>query len=822
MRVAAKLSGRAWRTASAVIARATVMTLLGIGLFLLSPGTMAWVNAQGTTDEVNAALERLDALNAAMEDVRDAIDRTSFDLDELSLELAFEDAETILEYVKARVAFQPYAGVLRGAEGALRSAGGNAFDQSLLLATLLADAGYETRIQVSTLTPDQAQELVAGAFVPLANAGTGLEEALIALDEVAELASDPDGVRRTAEDDPSQGADLALFDEVVDKLVAALGPDLLGSGAAAEIEAILEEARQYAYVEYRFSDSEPWTAAHPAWRIGEPPSQTEVVETIEDVMPEKYQHRIRFEAFIERRIGSTLEVKPLMSAYERPVANASDHAFSFGVLPLNGDALAEALRNPLGLEPLAFDLSSSLSGSEFYVPIFDGLPAPGAIAFDEMGNAAPLDAAANPAAGTFKNVARGFGQAAGALSALGGGEEDLEQLALSGYWLQTTLISPGGEERVERRYLVDRIGGERRANGETSPREPLELHDLLTSVTWSVHSGRVNQAWLTDLTLQRLVDARPLMQSLVTDIVSGGEVPVDQAAAQLAASESDWASLSLLEHASVVSSFDERVDTTDGTVSFRPGPVVLAIERGYGSVDGVAGSVARLGLDIQANPRRSVRKGADGSFEVEAMTTLRSGVWETLGERNYALNAAEAAGLLSVGSAVDSLVAKGSAPALVTDRNGLTSLGSAISEGQAAAIERAIDRGFVAVVPTANDEALMGGWWRVDPVTGETLGIGTGGRGQALVQMLTNLGLSIKTATVAARIVHLMVLYTTCISIGTGFRGGSTPTVPVRSCAVPLIGIAVGGPSATGVAIYFVVMYLSVAFDIVGFSDASL
>ena len=69
------------------------------------------------------------------------------------------DVGTHFRYVQRRIAFEPYAGSIRGAAGALRSGGGNALDRALLLRDLLMAAGHRARLIRGRLDWARAEEL---------------------------------------------------------------------------------------------------------------------------------------------------------------------------------------------------------------------------------------------------------------------------------------------------------------------------------------------------------------------------------------------------------------------------------------------------------------------------------------------------------------------------------------------------------------------------------------------------------------------------------------------------------------------------------------
>jgi hypothetical protein len=75
-----------------------------------------------------------------------------------------EEPTAAFELVRDRIGFDPYPGVLRGAEGTLTARAGNAFDRALLLQALLDAQGSTTRLAFGQLGPDVAAAVVARAL----------------------------------------------------------------------------------------------------------------------------------------------------------------------------------------------------------------------------------------------------------------------------------------------------------------------------------------------------------------------------------------------------------------------------------------------------------------------------------------------------------------------------------------------------------------------------------------------------------------------------------------------------------------------------------
>ena len=88
--------------------------------------------------------EAQDALATRAEDWLAAQPRNAYQVEALGAKLT--TPQEAFAYVRDHVAFEPYAGVMKGAAGALLTHGANDCDRALLLAALLAAQGVEARI----------------------------------------------------------------------------------------------------------------------------------------------------------------------------------------------------------------------------------------------------------------------------------------------------------------------------------------------------------------------------------------------------------------------------------------------------------------------------------------------------------------------------------------------------------------------------------------------------------------------------------------------------------------------------------------------------
>lgn len=687
-----------------------VKLLLAVALLFGAPGGPQFVAAQAQGSELEAARRQLNALYDPLEAVRAQLDRRTFDVSALGLDLAFEDAEFIVEHIHQTVRFEPYKGVLRGAQGTLGSGGGNAIDQALLTAVLLADAGYEAELRGVTLTDEQValllRELDAGSVAPAS------------LGQIApELGLDID----MAQVEQELAAEIALLEsdvERVDALLAAFTPASTDAGAM-----LADAAREYHWVAYRFSANDAWAEAHPVFGADVPAEflNLQAAEVFTDRIPEELQHRFRFEVFIERRLGDELVVAPVMDAWERPVANMYGVALTYANVPDGAESVQDV-----------GDVEALMAATNFFYPMLEGDVPPGGQAFDMLGSLVPPDAANSPFAAVFQSVSGALAQGIGALGSIGfGSDPDPEPtgdaVSLTAQWFEFTFMAPGEEPVTHRRMVVDRLGAEARAAGTVRLNPEVSEKDafaaLASAHTFMLDPGRYAESYVQDRSLESVIAMREFVDRALVCALEGTQLP------EMTSAQSDLEAP--LAPLTLFSAFgDAPVDS--GVISYRPAPAMVIMSQ---RIDGTHSQV-----DVVTNPRWSLVVGANGA-SFNAAANRRAGVWETR---------VEELPLAATGGAV---VPAFAALEGVTSVEGLRLLDAAqlaavdaldLPYEARAAIADDLTRGYSVVLPAELSAQRVAdvGWWRVDPLTGETLGRGADGRGNAFVEYLTSFEVS--------------------------------------------------------------------------------
>ena len=111
-----------------------------------------------TDEEIDLVLEGLKKLNQAILQAYQEIPRDTFD-PQAVVDIVGEDRESLFDWVRDETVLISYQGCLRGPAGVLMERRGNSLDRALLLHELLRLAGFEARLARGTLTENEANEI---------------------------------------------------------------------------------------------------------------------------------------------------------------------------------------------------------------------------------------------------------------------------------------------------------------------------------------------------------------------------------------------------------------------------------------------------------------------------------------------------------------------------------------------------------------------------------------------------------------------------------------------------------------------------------------
>jgi len=668
---------------------------------LLAAGCLAlWLlpaAAQETEDDFAALNLALDRLDSRLERVREAIDLTRLDADELVFDQAF-DGDALVAFVNREIAFHPYEGLLRGIRGTLHARAGNSLDQSLLLAYLLKTAGLDARVVRGRLTGDQAQALLTKSRAAGPSAGLAQAEAAIR-EQFGEAAL--------------EGASAAEFDQAelwrqaeaeANRLLAQLqGAGLSPDGASIE-SALLEHARDYFWVEHRAGPGQDWSVAHPAFG-GDPGFDPEPVEYMAERIDEKFHHRLTVEAFARQRQAGSMKTHRLMRPFTRPVANLHGVVISYRNHP--GGLTADSLLN----------LEETLGSDEILTPVFRGAPAPGAMAFDLKGRAIDPMALGSDVGGAAGLFARLSDKMEAATGTMADPDDPKAVFALDAMWLEFTWESPSGEKATQRRYLLPPAQGRERTPAEL-------LWPLISEYVYVVNAGEMPLNYIAERYLESGRASLGIFRALSHKMLrpeAGTPLPDDNV-------PQDFGPLALYR-------IMAETPGPGGSLRVRHRPALVGLRNGLRDAD-----TAFSAVDVVFNQAHYLSE-RDGGWTHDPLAAIRQGVWETRVEMVPGLlRSDQVVKRTSVFGVFDAARAQGIAIHVLApgDRDSLAAL--SLDATSMELLRHDLDDGFVVVAPERRPDGLaMGGWWRVDPVSGVTLGMTADGHGQDVVEYLIDI-----------------------------------------------------------------------------------
>ncbi len=205
------------------------------------------------------------------------------------------DPARIFDFVRDQVAYESYAGCLRGPRGTLLAMAGNSVDRASLLASLLQNAGQRVRFAHGTLPQERARELAASMWVehPTLAASDGHGKPLPDVDAAG--ASLLAGIKRDG-------------DRLRDSLTKAgiPGPDGLTTS-----ESFVTETQDHYWVQWERGGA--WTDLDPSYATATPGTAYTTAAATFETLPDALFHRIDIRVRVEEYTGDKPSSRDVLS-----------------------------------------------------------------------------------------------------------------------------------------------------------------------------------------------------------------------------------------------------------------------------------------------------------------------------------------------------------------------------------------------------------------------------------------------------------------------------------------------------------------------------
>lgn len=363
-------------------------------------------------------------------DIADSYGATNYYVDDLVDSLDYEP-EVAFEYVRDRIALDPYAGSLRGETSVLSAGAGNALDRAILLQRLVRDMGYDARLVFGELSGDALDRLVKRSVERGSRWNIGPLAAM-------------------------GGFVPQMMQRMVDRarrdygwLKTAVPPASLTEGSAPDIRNRLKD---HVWVQVDLQGG--WTDFDPSFADSEIGDRYADVSEYHVELPSELRQQIRFKVVAEYLAsGGVAEDVSLEYEIDADAAAASQVYLAFRPTSVGmGNTLAEKLGQKPSFKPLLIVNGEKHTGSEL-----------------------PLISEAQSDAESFL-----FGSDAGR--------------ELTALYLDVETVVPGETGTSRRRPLLDRLPASARASGEVDasaltavekvsgvPATFRDIHQLVTS-----------------------------------------------------------------------------------------------------------------------------------------------------------------------------------------------------------------------------------------------------------------------------------------------------------------------------------------------------
>ena len=634
------------------------------------------------------------------------------------------DPISLFEWVRDNTSWVPYRGVLRGPVGVLMDGLGNSLDRSLLLAELLRTAGQEVRLARGRISEDRASRLLGdlqNEFSALLEKSSkalpntvldpmtwkGTEKWLAVAEREAIIKENEALAKKTSQ----------AISRRLENLSGFFSPPARGEEAASETA--LNILREHWWIQIQTEDS--WKDLDPLTHkaeAGETNADAEETVSIDDLSPELFQG-VEIRVVVEKLHDGKLSEQPALSQILQP-AKLTGERVSLSFVPLgwsNDNGEQEADDSPNALRSIAISVSE-------WLPVLK-------VGTEEFTQGSFTDSGAvkaNPEEGSDEQE-KGTSNGEGFTFALGGGQEKGGEIRaksesqLTAVWVDYEIRIPGSRPQKIRREFLDLLGPAARKSGTprlNAPEEATRLTrglTLLGEIEIFLMSCDVHPEFIVHQARRMLLENKSAFVDLHSSGKEAGDAERNAAIEALRQMPGAPYGLALGRLAFSPARYERYLDG--------PNIFCILIQLKPGEDNQVH---ARSILDI-VNNDIAVRPGAKKApFQIR----LEQGVTDTVVEGASLQsdeNTESAAGLFA---AID---AQGDKLILVRKVGDEGWQKTGFGEDARARMAEDLRAGYCLIAPekTASLPKMKRlGWWRIQPLTGETLGVMESGYHQSL------------------------------------------------------------------------------------------
>lgn len=669
-------------------------------------------DSQMATPMSKAQRDELIALVDLIVAEAEALPRASFDPAALAKQLG-SDPQAHFEWVRDNTWWAPYRGLLRGSKGVLLDRVGSNLDRAVLLGDLLRHAGHTVRLAQAELPEAWARDLLAKLPPTPEQRVRTNPQVRMPLERQQEMYRIVPGLERMLGQERTESGNVATTAKALASSLAgdlnALIKGAIEDNAVREETAAISAMRDHWWIERENNGT--WVPMDVLLPVGQRSGSLSSAEstyswTAQEPLPaisNEDWHSVLVRLVVERMSEGGTTESIVLETELRPV-QVLELPVTLMHLPTPWPTtLPDTMTDPNAVGNAAVNVREWLPvlqvGDEFIVQ--SGFTDSGNPIVDPIG--AGRDIAETGGAGFMT----GFGET------LGGG--DVSSSSMTAEWLEYEIRVPGQQLERIRRPIFDLLGAGRRTAGidgfdaSTNERLIQRYEALLSSTQIFLQSSNLTMDFFIHLAVKSIAANQREFQELTDerDATRAAELAVN-----MLDRLDNWGPLPIL------GLWRSELAGTTGA-SFIDKPNVLNYRIGIPAVNADRVTYREI-IDIATNSTSPLWGASRSPIEIRLQQGVVDTVAEVLalgGDFNRVENTAAIFAMAGASQVSGKLVGSG-------ESDSVKDLGW--PEDVAQRLRQDIDSGFAAVVL---DQSIMQngrqrvGWWRIDPITGQTIGV---------------------------------------------------------------------------------------------------